>query len=103
MANLVISGGPKIRAVTNPLRGFLASGASSVAPELSVMSVDGSSVEASFSGAAPSSLADISKEVVRDRFVGIIFGHWLKRGDDKAACGWIVLILVGESVEMVKA
>jgi len=103
MANLVMSGGPKIRAVTNPLRTFLASGASSPAAELSVMSVDGSSVEASFSGAAPSSLAEILKEAVRDRFVGIIFGHWLKRGDDMATCGWKVLMLVGESVEMVKA
>jgi len=106
MANFVMSGGPKIRAVTNPLRSFfvlfLTFGASSTAFELSVISVDGTSVEASFSGAAPSSLADILKEAICNRFAGLFSGHRLKRGDDMA-CGWTVLMLVGESVEMVKA
>jgi len=104
MANLVMSGGPNIIAVTNPLRSFLGltSGVSSVF-ELVVMSVDGTSVEASLSGAAPSSPADILREEIRNRSLRPLSEHWLKRGDDMAICGCTVLMLAGESVGMVNA
>jgi len=108
MANFIMRGGPKIRAVTNPLRSFLGltSGVSLVSLELGVMSVDGTSVEASLSGAAPSSLADIVRDVC-NRFARIVPEHWseywLKRGDDMAVYGRTVLLLAGESVEIVKA
>jgi len=105
MANLVMSGGPNIIAVTNPLRSFLGltSGVSSVSFELVVMSVDGTSVEASLSGAAPSSPADILREEIRNRSLRPLSEHWLKRGDDMAICGCTVLMLAGESVGMVNA
>jgi len=104
MANFMTSGGKVIRAVTNPLRSFLFlfSGVSLASLEPVVISVDGTSIEASFSGADPSSPADISMETVCKRFVMLVPEGFLKRGDDIGTFLFTVLMLAGVDVETVK-
>lgn len=77
IANLKIRGGAKIKAVTKPLRSFfrLSFGVSSASPELVVVSVDGSSVEASLSDVAPSSPADNPSDEGCNRLIRVVPEH----------------------------